>query len=136
MAEIKTADLRVLLVEDDHDIAQMYRLKLESNGYLVRIATDGEAGLATAKEFEPDLIFVDIRLPGMDGLALLDALGAAQATREIPTVILTNYDDPEIQQRGLELGAREFLLKSKTTPGDLADWVARSNSGEARTSRT
>ncbi|MGH7867131.1 MAG: response regulator transcription factor, partial [Candidatus Dormibacteraceae bacterium] len=60
---------KVLLVEDDAVIAQMYRMKLEMDGYLVDIAPDGVSGLSMAKESQPDVIFLDIRLPGMGGLA-------------------------------------------------------------------
>ncbi len=114
------------MVEDDVAVAQMYKLKLELDGYLVVTAVDGETGLSLAENFVPDLIVLDIALPGMDGLDLRDAIRAKDRFREIPILILTNHDDPETEKRSLELGARQFLSKSRTTPDALAGWVLRS----------
>jgi len=115
----------VLLVEDDAAMAQMYRLQLELEGYLVLTATEGEAGSSIAKRFQPDLIVLDIGLPDMNGLTLLDTMLADERLREVPIVILTNFDDPDTERRSLELGARQFLAKSKTTPDALAKLVRR-----------
>ena len=65
-------DVKVLFVEDDPTVAQMYRLKLELDGYQVVMAKDGEEGLELAARLEPDLIFLDIRLPKMGGLDVLE----------------------------------------------------------------
>lgn len=115
----------VLVVEDDVAVAQMYKLKLEVDGYLVLTATDAEAGLFMAERFEPDLIILDIRLPGMNGLALMDTMRANARLRDIPILILTNSDDPDVEKRSIDLGAREFLAKSKTTPDALVGRVQR-----------
>jgi DNA-binding response OmpR family regulator len=119
----------VLLVEDDAAIAQMYRLRLELDGYLALTATDGESGLSMAERFQPDLIILDIGLPGMNGLELLDAMRANDRVRDIPVLILTNFEDPDSEKHSLELGARQFLRKSKTTPDALTASVRRSISG-------
>ena len=68
-------DVRVLFVEDDASVAQMYRLKLELDGYTVDVAGDGLAALEKARSSPPDIIFLDIRLPKLDGLAVLEAGG-------------------------------------------------------------
>ncbi len=115
----------VLLVEDDAAIAQMYRLQLELEGYLVLTAAEGEVGFSIAERFEPDLIVLDIGLPDMNGLILLDTMRANDRLREVPIVILTNFDDPDTESRSLELGARHFLAKNKTTPDALANLVRR-----------
>lgn len=116
---------RVLLVEDDSDMAQMYRLQLEMDGYQVAVAPDCRSGLAMITEFAPDLVLLDVGLPGKDGLALLDAMRQEEGVREIPILILTNNDDPALKRRSLELGARDFLRKSQTSPSDLAAQVKR-----------
>lgn len=118
----------VLLVEDDVAVAQMYRLQLELDGYLVLTATDGETGLSMAERFGPNLIVLDVGLPGMTGLALLDAIRANDRLHDTPVLILTNFDDPDTEKRSIELGARHFLPKSKTTPDALSGWLRRSTS--------
>src|SRR5690348_4807561 len=125
----------VLLVEDDTAIAQMYKVRLELNGYLVLTATDGESALSIAEKFVPDLVIVDVGLPGMNGLALLDAMRANERLRDTPVLILTNLDSPDAEKRSLELGAGQYLLKSKTTPDALTGWVGRSTRGGATPAR-
>ena len=115
----------VLLIEDDEAAAEMYRLRLAADGYTVIIATDGEEGLRRAVEDRPDLIYLDLRLPKMDGFEVLERLRASAATASIPVVIVTNYGEPELQQRGFRLGALEFLVKADTTPARLSETFER-----------
>ena len=112
--------LHILLVEDDPAVAGMYKLKLEMEGYRVTVAGDGEEGLRIAREMRPQLIFLDIRLPKMDGISVLEAMRGDDKTRHIPVLILSNYGEPPLIERGLKLGAREYLLKSETTPSGVA----------------
>ena len=116
-------DVKVLFVEDDPTVAQMYRLKLELDGYQVVMAKDGEEGLELAARLEPDLIFLDIRLPKMGGLDVLEQLRRATETMNTPVVILSNYGERELVERGLKLGALEYLIKSQTTPARLSSGV-------------
>jgi two-component system, OmpR family, phosphate regulon response regulator PhoB len=116
-------EVRVLLVEDDAALAQMYRVKLERDGYTVEVAGDGEAALGVIAERPPDLVFLDIRLPRMDGLAFLELLRNRPETRNMPVVIVSNYSEEELVSRGLQLGALEYLIKSQTTPGQLSEGV-------------
>lgn len=116
-------DVRVLLVEDDTALAQMYRVKLERDGYSVQVAGDGEQALSAVADELPDLIFLDIRLPRMDGLTVLEQLRASERTRNIPVVIVSNYSEQELVSRGLQLGALEYLIKSQTTPGRLSEGI-------------
>jgi DNA-binding response OmpR family regulator len=113
-------DIRVLFVEDDPTVAQMYRLKLELDGYQVVMAKDGEEGLKLAAKLKPDIIFLDIRLPKMGGLDVLEQLRQANETKNTPVVILSNYGERELVERGLKLGALEYLIKSQTTPARLS----------------
>src|SRR5215469_12512386 len=116
-------EVRVLLVEDDAALAQMYRVKLERDGYTVQVAGDGEEALGLLEGELPDLIFLDVRLPRMDGLTFLERLRAGDRTRDIPVVIVSNYSEEELVSRGLQLGALEYLVKSQTTPGRLSQGV-------------
>ena len=120
-------EVRVLFVEDDPTVAQMYRLKLELDGYSVDVASDGEQALSRATSDPPDIVFLDIRLPKLDGLGVLAALRQHERTRLVPVVILSNYSERELVERGLKLGALEYLVKSQTTParvaGGVEDWL-------------
>jgi DNA-binding response OmpR family regulator len=116
-------EIRVLFVEDDPTVAQMYRLKLELDGYQVIMAKDGEEGLRLAHEVDPDIVFLDIRLPKVDGFAVLEGLRAYDRTKNVPVVILSNYGEQELVERGLKLGALEYLIKSQTTPANLSRGV-------------
>ena len=126
-SEHSSDDIRVLFVEDDPTVAQMYRLKLELDGYQVIMAKDGEEGLRLAREVDPDIVFLDIRLPKVDGFSVLEGLRATDRTRNVPVVILSNYGEQDLVDRGLRLGALEYLIKSQTTPatvsGGVPTWV-------------
>src|SRR6059036_3808532 len=98
----------------------MYRLKLELDGYTVDIAGDGLSALERARSQHPDIIFLDIRLPKLDGLAVLEQLRADAATAGIPVVILSNWNEKELVERGISLGALDHLIKSQTTPARLS----------------
>jgi CheY-like chemotaxis protein len=128
-AEVAPDELRVLLVEDDPSVAQIYRLKLELDGYRVDVAPDGEAALEMARRTRPDIVFLDIRLPRLDGLGVLEALRSDPATEPLPVVILSNFNEAELVERGARLGALDHLIKSQTTParlvGGIESWLKR-----------
>src|SRR2546423_9589779 len=116
-------DVRVLFVEDDPAVAEMYKLKLELDGYAVEVAGDGVLAVQMATCSPPDIIFLDIRLPKMDGMGVLEALRQDERTRDVPVVILSNYSERELVERGLRLGALDYLVKSQTTPARVAGGV-------------
>jgi DNA-binding response OmpR family regulator len=123
LSQAPDEEVRVLFIEDDPAVAEMYKLKLELDGYTVSVAKDGEEGLQIANETPPDIIFLDTRLPKMDGFAVLERLRSAERTSEIPVIILSNYGERELVDRGLKLGALEYLIKSQTTPANLSRGV-------------
>jgi len=115
----------VLLVEDDLIVAEIYRLSLARAGFSVLVANNGEGGLQQAIQATPDFIFLDIRMPKMDGLEVLRQLAALDATRDIPVVMLSNYDDHALVESSRSLGAKEHLVKVNTDPTELAAIVER-----------
>jgi CheY-like chemotaxis protein len=123
MDQTDVDEVRVLLVEDDAALAQMYRVKLERDGYTVQVAGDGEEALGLLNGQLPDLIFLDVRLPRMDGLTFLERIRGMDRTKNIPVVIVSNYSEEELVSRGIQLGALEYLIKSQTTPGQLSQGV-------------
>jgi len=115
-----TEAVKVLLVEDEEAVAEMYRLRLVADGYVVVIAADGEAGLRAAFEEDPAFIFLDLRLPKLSGMELLSRLRGNPATRDIPVIVLTNMTEPELSYRGTSLGIVEYMIKAETTPMQLS----------------
>ena len=113
MADAKT---KVLLVEDDKMIIDMYTLKLTQEGMDVSQAENGKDGLALAKKIIPDIILLDIILPQMDGFTVLKELKADDSTKDIPVVLLTNLGQDGDVKKGLELGANDYLIKANYTP--------------------
>jgi DNA-binding response OmpR family regulator len=118
-AALERDDVKVLLVEDDPSVAQMYKLTLELDGYHVDVASDGLMALEKARTAPPDIVFLDIRLPKLDGIAMLDALRSDPETEPVPVVILSNFSERELVERGARLGALDHLIKSQTTPAKL-----------------
>ena len=121
----------VLLIEDDRETLEMYKMKLERDGYRVHLAMDGEEGVRRATELTPDIIFLDIRLPKKDGFTVLEELRGQDSTAAIPVIILSNYGEPELRERGLKLGALEFLVKADTTPAQLSTKVEQTRDSRA-----
>jgi DNA-binding response OmpR family regulator len=111
---------RVLLIEDDLAIALMYQLQLATDGYDVELATDGVSGLRQVQEDPPDLVLLDIRLPRLAGLDVLRAIALDPRAAGLPVLILSNYGEPAVVREGLQLGARDYLIKSQTTPLQLS----------------
>jgi two-component system alkaline phosphatase synthesis response regulator PhoP len=112
--------MRLLLVDDDVDVATMYAMQLVANGFQVITAHSGAEAIDRAGSEVPDLIYLDLGLPEMHGFDVLRQLRAAPTTAGIPVVILTNFSEPELVERGLELGAQDYLIKAHTPPAVLA----------------
>lgn len=116
---------RVLVVDDDRVVAEMFRLALSRAGHEVLIANDGVAALQSVATSAPDIVFLDVRMPRMDGPEVLRNLAADKATQDIPVVMLSNYDDPGLIRQTRDLGAREYMVKAGTNPADLDLVVSR-----------
>src|SRR3989344_6977330 len=95
--------IKVLLIEDEKEVLELYRLKLTLDDYKVITAESGREGLDKAREANPDLVFLDIKMPEMDGFEVLKKLREDPATRDIPVVILSNFDEQDMVERGLTL---------------------------------
>ena len=114
---------KLLLVEDEKMLAEMYVTKFTSEGFEISHAADGEKGLVLAKELKPDLILLDIILPKIDGFAVLKELKQDATTRDIPVLLLTNLGQDEDVSKGKELGATDYLVKANHTPSEIVGKV-------------
>jgi len=121
---------KVLVVDDEDSIREIYRRELQSRGYSVVVAPDGEEGLLKAGEETPDIVLLDIMLPKMSGIDVLKALKENQLTKNIPVLLLTNLGEETIIKEGFELGADGYLLKVSYTPAQVVDEVSKFLSGE------
>jgi two-component system, OmpR family, alkaline phosphatase synthesis response regulator PhoP len=115
--------MRILVIDDEHDVLMMCRVNLEFEGHEVVEAADGEEGLRLAVETRPDLIILDLMLPQQDGFTVLARLQARRETRRIPVVLLTAKTAEEDQVRGWREGADEYVTKP-FSPAALNDAVA------------
>ena len=114
---------RILLIDDDRLIAEMYAAALGRSGNDVRVAVGGLAGLAAAREADFDLVLLDIAMPDLDGMEVLARLRDEARTQRWPVVMFTNSDDTALRNRACHLGARDYVVKTSIMPMALADFV-------------
>lgn len=116
---------KVLIVEDDADISEMYRMRITASGFLVEIATNGEIGIEKMKEFHPDLVLLDIVMPKMDGFGLLKEAkqSSEEEIKKIPIIVLSNLASPIDVADGKRLGAEDWWIKAFNTPSQIAQKV-------------
>lgn len=117
--------IKILLIEDEEMLANMYEVKFKNEGYDLVKAMDGSLGLEMAKSVMPDFILLDIIMPKMDGFAVLKVLKEDTVTKNIPVMLLTNLGQDEDVQRGKQLGAVGYLVKANITPSEVVAAVKR-----------
>lgn len=127
MNEVDAERIRVLLIEDDPEFIEMYRMALEMAGYAADVAADGATGLNLIRARTPDLVFLDMRMPGLSGLEVLRELRSDESTADLRVVVLSNYDEPKMMDEARRLGALEWMVKVETTPrtliGRIGTWL-------------
>ena len=114
---------RVLMLEDDRDVAELYQLKLQLEGYRVAVAADGPSGLDLARQLHPDVILLDVHLPVLDGLQVLAALRDSEDMRQVPVVVFSEDDSYETMQRARGFNVSAYLVKANLLPSTLASVV-------------
>lgn len=117
--------IKILVVEDDKFLRELITQKLSREGYDVYEAVDGEDGVKKAKESKPDIILLDLILPGIDGFEVLAKIKEDSDLVNIPVVILSNLGQRDDVERGLKLGAVDFLIKAHFTPGEIIEKVQK-----------
>lgn len=110
---------KILLVEDDEMLVNMYSDKFRREGYDVETAMNGADGLKAASSYRPDIILLDIVMPKMDGFAVLKKLKKKMDTKDIPVLLLTNLGQEEDVKKGKELGAADYYIKANHTPAQI-----------------
>lgn len=115
--------IKILLVEDDTFLAGMYVTKLELEGFDVVLADNGEKGLEQARATNPDIVLLDVILPRMSGFDVLKNLKDDEQTKDVPVIMLTNLGQSEDVQKGLDLGAKDYLVKAHFMPAEVVQKV-------------
>ena len=110
---------KIIIVEDDKFLRDLITQKVLKEGYLVVEAVNGEEGVAKAKEEKPDLMLLDLILPGIDGFEVLRQVKENPETSSIPVIILSNLGQKDDVERGMKLGAADYLIKAHFTPGEI-----------------
>ncbi len=123
--ESSKSDKTVMLIEDDPLIIKMYKAKFVHEGFKVITAEDGVKGLEDALKLKPDFIVLDIMMPQLSGLDLLAKLRQDPKGKDIPVLVLTNLTEKEEEQKAMQLGVKEYLLKANLTPGDIVEKVKK-----------
>lgn len=115
--------IKVLIVEDEESLSQMYAIKFEKEGFDVETALDGEVALDKALTIKPDFILLDVILPKLDGFSVLEKIREDSKLDKVPVVMLTNLGQTEDHEKGGKLGADDYLVKANYTPMEVVDKV-------------
>lgn len=110
---------KVLLIEDDEILSRMYKKLLTYNGHDVETAHDAKTGLDKAESFSPDIIFLDVILPDMNGLEVLEKLQKSKKTKDMAIILLTNLGLKEELEKALKNGASRYIIKNENDSGEI-----------------
>jgi len=113
----------ILVIEDDKFLRELISRKLTGEGFDVLEAVDGEEGIKKIKEGKPDLVLLDLILPSIDGFEVLTRVRDDPEVSSIPVIILSNLGQREEVEKGLKLGAIDYLIKAHFTPGEIIEKI-------------
>lgn len=116
---------KVLIIEDDQSLYNVYSAELKLRGYEVSHTADGMQAMNAIEEFEPDLILLDIILPGRNGLEILQEIMEREELADTPVIMVTNYGNDANVKKALELGAADYVLKYNVVPSELSEKVSQ-----------
>lgn len=114
---------KILLVEDDDNLANVYIVRLEAEGFKIARVANGEDALAKAIEYKPDLILLDIMMPKVSGFDVLDILRNTPETSDIKVIMLTALGQDTDKAKALQMGANDYLVKSQVVVADVVDSI-------------
>lgn len=114
---------KILIIEDDKFLRELIARKLTDEGFDILEAVEGEEGIKKIREEKPDLVLLDLILPGIDGFEVLSRMKVEPNLASIPVIILSNLGQREEVERGLKLGASDYLIKAHFTPGEIIEKI-------------
>ncbi len=116
---------RILIVEDEEIITSLLQKKLAKEGYEISIAREGETGLKMMREEKPDLVLLDIIMPKMGGLEVMEEMAKDRRIKGIPVIVISNSGQPVEIDRAQKLGAKDWLIKTEFDPQEVIDKVVK-----------
>lgn len=116
----KPTPKKILIIDDDPFIADMYVLKFKAEGFEVEAANDGKVGMKLAATMKPDVILLDVVMPAMDGFDVLQKLRSDESLGRPKIIFLTNFGQREDIRRGMQLGADGYIIKAHFTPSEVS----------------
>lgn len=114
---------KILIIEDDKFLRELIAQKIVKEGYDISEAIDGEEGIKKIKEEKPDMVLLDLILPGIDGFEVLSKMKEDPFLAQIPVIILSNLGQKDDIEKGLKLGAADYLIKAHFTPGEIIEKI-------------
>ena len=123
---------KILIVEDDALMSRMYQKAFTFEGYEIEMAQDGEEGLVKARSFKPTIILLDVMMPKLNGMQVLERLKADPETKGIPVIMLTNLAGAQDAEAALTRGAVKYIIKSEYEPKQVVDMVKEVLAGYTR----
>jgi len=116
---------KILLVEDDPSLIDIYKTKLEEDGFKVEVINSGDRILSTLKETSPDLLVLDIVLPHLDGWEIMERIKADRNLNDLKVIILSNLGQKNEVERSLKMGAVKYLIKAHYTPMEIVEEIKK-----------
>lgn len=117
--------IKIAIIEDDIAIVQMYRTKFELEGYEVETAADGASGIKLIQDSKPEIVLLDLMMPGMGGIDMLASLKKDPSLKDTKVIVLTNMGDTETANKVYKLGATDFIVKADMTPRQVSEKVKK-----------
>ena len=116
-------DVKILVVDDDPFILDMYVLKFRDQGFQIDTATDGKMCLEKIKTCKPDIVLLDVVMPKMDGFEVMKKIKEEKSPRLFKLIFLTNFGQKEDVEKGMEMGADGYIIKAHFTPSEVVTKV-------------
>lgn len=114
---------KILVIEDDKFLRELISQKLLNEGYDIAEAVDGEKGIESVKSEKPDLILLDLILPGIDGFEVLARIKSDPEISNVPVIVLSNLGQKDDIEKGLNMGAVDYLIKAHFTPAEIVEKI-------------
>ena len=114
-----------MIIEDDETAASYYATLFRGNGYRVEVANDGVSGVDLCTRVQPQVILLDVMMPRQNGILVLQTLRASDETKNTPVVVMSNFSEPTLIKRAIQLGALEYVIKTQVEGGALLNAMPR-----------